>query len=157
MTSITTTAATTAMPSRTRPSTSRMSCFRAGLLVERHAELDELLALGPEVGDSLGVDLLRDLAQLDQRALRHRVHLHARGRQLTEQLVVVLLTLHPLPHRDLLGHVHDGALQVGRKLGEDGAAHEHGDRFVHVSSERVVLLPVSYTHLRAHETPEHLV
>src|SRR4029450_7590765 len=141
MTSVTTTAATTAMPSRTRPSTSRMSCFRAGLLVERHTELDEFLALGPEVGDSLSVDLLRDLAQLDQRALRHRVHLHARGRQLTEQLVVVLLTLHPLPHRDLLGHVHDGALQVGRQLGEDGAAHEQSDRLLPGSGGEMRLLP----------------
>src|SRR5215470_2718806 len=114
MTSVTTTAETTAMPRRTRPSMSRKIALRAGLLVQRHAEVDELLAFRTEVRHGLAVNLLRDLSKLGQRPLRHGIHLHACGRELREQLVVVLLALRPLPRRHLPGCRHDGALHIPR-------------------------------------------
>src|SRR5262252_7991546 len=112
---MTTTVATTAMPSRTRASTTRirgLSIARGAdgpgaaaraLLVQRQPEIDQLLALGPEIRDRLAVDLLGDLAQIDQCRLGHRVHLHAAGGDLLEQLVVVLLALGALPERRLPG------------------------------------------------------
>src|SRR5438876_5999126 len=109
MTSVTTTVATTVMPTSTRASTTRRSGLRvmerAGggrrvrpptrgrLLVQREPEIDELLALRPQVRDRLAVDLLGDFAELGERGVGHRVHLHARGRDLLQQLVVVRLAL----------------------------------------------------------------
>src|SRR2546425_5213247 len=97
MTSVTTTVATTAMPTSTSASMARTSRPNTELLVQRDAELDQLLALGPEVRDGLAVDLLGHLAQLGERGVGHGVHLHAGGGDLLEQLVVVLLAFGALP------------------------------------------------------------
>src|SRR5262245_9293634 len=141
MTSMTTTTATVAMPTTTSASTARTSgASTSELLVQRDADLDQLLALGPQVRDGLAVDLLGHLAQLGQRGVRHRIHLHAGGGDLLEQLVVVPLALGALPQRGLFGGRQDRCLDVAGELREDGTADEERDGLVHVARERVILL-----------------
>src|SRR5678815_3590872 len=66
-----------------------------------------------------------------------------------------------IPTKALLEHAH--ALKIAQAAkewgltGVDGAGVSIDMPAVHARKDKMISGPVSYTHLRAHETPEHLV